>query len=92
MKTIKLLAVRFPSSVDRVRSDTNHLRKLVEVNDPTTVKTLIGELLFNVNTLFRYNYCLISHDNKLYVIEPVDYDQNTYARKLVNYHPLSHLV
>jgi hypothetical protein len=88
----KLLAVRYPSSVDRVRSDTSHLRKVIDVEDANVIKNLIGELLFNVNTLFRYNYCLINHDNKLYVIEPVDYDKNTYSRKLVGYHPLSNLI
>ena len=88
----KVLAVRYPSSVDRVRSDTNHLRKVIDVEDANIIKNLIGELLFNVNELFRYNYCLINHDNKLYVIEATDYDKNLYSRKQVGYHPLSHLI
>jgi hypothetical protein len=88
----KLLAVRYPSSVDRVRSGLNHLNKVIEVEDANTIKNLIGELLFNINTLFRYNYCLIKHNNKLYVIEATDYDKNLYSRKSVDYHPLSHLI
>jgi hypothetical protein len=88
----KLLAVRYPSSVDRVRGDTDHLRKIVDIEDVNIIKNLIGELLFNINNLFRYNYCLIKHDNKLYVIEPTDYEKNTYSRKLVGYHPMSHML
>jgi hypothetical protein len=42
--------------------------------------------------LFRYNYCLIKHNSKLYVIEPSDYEKNLYSRKCVDYHPLSHLI
>lgn len=91
-KTTKLLAVRYPTSVDRVRGSLDHLRKVIEVDDVSTIKSTIGELLFNVNTLFRYNYCLISHNDKLYVIEPIDYDKNLYSRKSVDYHPLSHLI
>lgn len=88
----KVLAVRYPSSVDRVKSGLDHLKKVFDVEDASKVKDLIGELLFNINTLFRYNYCLIKHDNKLYVIEATDYDKNLYSRKSVDYHPLSHLI
>lgn len=88
----KLLAVRYPSSVDRVRPGLDHLTKVIEVEDANTIKDLIGELLFNINTLFRYNYCFIKHNNKMYVIEPSDYDKNLYSRKSVDYHPLSHLI
>lgn len=88
----KLLAVKYPSSVDRARDSLDHLRKVIEVDDANTIKSLIGNLLFNVNTLFRYNYCLINHNNKLYVIEPHDYDRNVYSRKEVATHPLSHLI
>jgi hypothetical protein len=88
----KILAVKWPTSTDRVRSNTQHLQEVVDVQDVNTIKNLIGELLFNVNTLFRYNYCLIHHDNKMYVIEPNDYDKNTYCRKEISWHPLSHLL
>lgn len=90
----KLLAVRYPSSVDRVRPGLDHLTKVIEVEDANTIKDVIGELLFNnnMNVLFRYNYCLIKHNNKMYVIEPSDYDKNLYSRKSVDYHPLSHLI
>lgn len=91
-KTTKLLAVRYPTSVDRVRGSLDHLRKVIEVNDVSTIKSTIGELLFNVNTLFRYNYCLINHNDKLYVIEPMDYEKNVYSRKEVAAHPLSQLI
>lgn len=88
----KVLALRYPASVDRINVKLDHLNKVFDVEDATKVKDLIGELLFNINMMFRYNYCLIKHDNKLYVIEPSDYDKNLYSRKLVNYHPLSHLI
>ena len=88
----KVLAVRYPSSVDRVRNDTQHLRRVIEIENANDVKNSIMEILFSVNTLFRYNYCLINHDNKLYVIEPVDYDKHIYSRKLVGYHPMSHML
>lgn len=88
---IKVLAVRYPSSVDRVKNDTSHLRTIHTV-DESQVKTLIGELLFNPQPLFRYNYLLSSFKGKLYVIEASDMEKSTYSRKEVTYHPFSNLV
>jgi len=42
--------------------------------------------------LYRYNYCLVRFDDKLFVIEPVDLAKCTYARKAVVYHPLQHMI
>ena len=88
---IKVLAIKYPSSVDRNRGDLNHLRSLTEVEE-TNVKQLFGELLFHPNSLFRYNYCLVLFDNRMFVIEPVDFDKHLYVRKEVFYHPLSQLL
>jgi len=49
-------------------------------------------LLFNDSQLYRYNYCLVRFDNKLYVVEPVDLAKCTYVRNHVEYHPLSHMI
>jgi hypothetical protein len=53
---------------------------------------MFGQLLFNDSQLYRYNYCLVRFDNKLYVVEPVDLVKCTYVRKHVEYHPLSHMI
>lgn len=88
----KVLAVRYPSSVDRVRQSFDHLRQVFEVPDVNKIKDLFGTLLFGDNALFRYNYCLVRFDNKLYVIEPVDLVKCTYVRKAVDYHPFSDMI
>ena len=53
---------------------------------------MFGSLLFNDSALYRYNYCLVRFDNKMYVIEPVDLAKCTYVRKQVEYHPLQHMI
>ena len=68
----KVLAVKYPSSVDRVRQSFDHLRQVFDVPDVSTIKDMFGQLLFNDSQLYRYNYCLVRFDNKLYVVEPVD--------------------
>ena len=88
----KVLAVRYPSSVDRVKQTVDHLRQVFEVPDVNKIKDLFGTLLFGDNALFRYNYCLVRFDNKLYVIEPVDLVKCTYVRKAVDYHPFSDMI
>ena len=88
----KVLAVRYPSSVDRVKQTVDHLRQVFEVPDVNKIKDLFGTLLFCDNALFRYNYCLVRFDNKLYVIEPVDLVKCTYVRKAVDYHPFSDMI
>ena len=88
----KVLAVKYPSSTDRVKQSFDHLRQVFEVPDVSKIKELFGTLLFNDNNLYRYNYCLVRFDNKLYVIEPVDLVKCTYVRKHVEYHPLSHMI
>lgn len=88
---IKILAVRYPSSVDRVKNDTSHLRTVHTV-DESQVKSAIGELLFNPAPLFRFNYLLVNFKNKLYIIEPSDMAKSTYNRKEVTWHPFSQLV
>jgi len=88
----KVLAVKYPSSVDRVRQTFDHLRQVFDVSDATKIKELFGQLLFDDNQLYRYNYCLVRFDNKLYVVEPVDLAKCTYVRKQVEYHPLSHMI
>jgi hypothetical protein len=88
----KVLAVKYPSSTDRVRQTVNHLRQVFDVPDVNKIKELFGTLLFNDNNLYRYNYCLVRFDNKLYVIEPVDLVKCTYVRKAVDYHPLSDMI
>ena len=88
----KVLAVKYPSSTDRVRQSFNHLRQVFDVPDVSKIKELFGTLLFNDNNLYRYNYCLVRFDNKLYVIEPVDLVKCTYVRKAVDYHPFSDMI
>ena len=88
----KVLAVKYPSSVDRVRQSFDHLRQVFDVSDVNTIKEMFGSLLFDERSLYRYNYCLVKFDNKLYVVEPVDLVKCTYVRKQVEYHPLSHMI
>ena len=88
----KVLAVKYPSSTDRVRQTVDHLRQVFDVPDVSKIKDLFGTLLFNDNNLYRYNYCLVRFDNKLYVIEPVDLVKCTYVRKAVDYHPFSDMI
>ena len=88
----KVLAVKYPSSTDRVRQTVDHLRQVFDVPDVNKIKDLFGTLLFNDNNLYRYNYCLVRFDNKLYVIEPVDLVKCTYVRKAVDYHPFSDMI
>ena len=88
----KVLAVKYPSSTDRLKQSFDHLRQVFEVPDVNKIKDLFGTLLFGDNALFRYNYCLVRFDNKLYVIEPVDLVKCTYVRKAVDYHPLSDMI
>ena len=88
----KVLAVKYPSSADRVKQSFDHLRQVFEVPDVNKIKDLFGTLLFGDNALFRYNYCLVRFDNKLYVIEPVDLVKCTYVRKAVDYHPFSDMI
>ena len=88
----KVLAVKYPTSTDRVRQSFDHLRQVFEVPDVNKIKDLFGTLLFGDNALFRYNYCLVRFDNKLYVIEPVDLVKCTYVRKAVDYHPFSDMI
>lgn len=92
----KILAVKYPQAQDRNNkfvppNSINHLHRVVEVVEADIRKT-IGELLFNISEFYRYNYCLIRFDNKMYVIEATDFERNTYSRKeIVNgWHPLSH--
>ena len=87
-----MLAVRYPSSVDRVRQSFDHLRQVFDVPDVSKIKDMFGSLLFNDSDLYRYNYCLVRFDDKLFVIEPVDLAKCTYARKAVVYHPLQHMI
>ena len=88
----KVLAVKYPTSTDRVRQSFDHLRQVFEVPDVNKIKDLFGTLLFGDNALFRYNYCLVRFDNKLFVIEPVDIAKCTYVRKQVEYHPLGDMI
>ena len=88
----KVLAVKYPTSTDRVRQSFDHLRQVFEVPDVSKIKDLFGTLLFGDNALFRYNDCLVSFDNKMYVIEPVDIAKCTYVRKQVDYHPLGDMI
>ena len=88
----KVLAVKYPSSADRVKQSFDHLRQVFEVPDVSKIKDMFATLLFGDNALFRYNYCLVRFDNKLYVIEPVDLAKCTYVRKAVEYHPLSNMI
>ena len=88
----KVLAVKYPSSTDRVRQTVDHLRQVFDVPDVNKIKELFGTLLFNDNNLYRYNYCLVRFDNKLYVIEPVDLVKCTYVRKAVDYHPFRDMI
>ena len=73
----KVLAVKYPSSVDRVRQSFDHLRQLFDVPDVSKIKDMFGSLLFNDSDLYRYNYCLV---------------KCTYVRKAVEYHPLQHMI
>jgi len=88
----KVLAVKYPSSTDRVKQSFDHLRQVFEVPDVSKIKDLFGNLLFDENALFRYNYCLVKFNDKMYVIEPVDLVKCTYVRKQVEYHPLGDMI
>jgi len=88
----KVLAVKYPSSTDRVKQSFDHLRQVFEVPDVSKIKDLFGNLLFDENALFRYNYCLVKFNDKMYVIEPVDLVKCTYVRKKVEYHPLGDMI
>jgi len=89
----KILAVKYPQAQDRNNPTDNisHLHRVVEVIE-TDIRKTIGELLFNIIEFYRYNYCLVKFNNKMYVIEATDFERNTYSRKeIVNgWHPLSH--
>ena len=87
----QILAIRYPSSVDRVRSNTDHLCKVIDVVNVSQIKQHIVDLLFDANGLFNYNYCVIKHDGKLYVVEAVDAQNQSYERRTINYHPLMHM-
>lgn len=93
MNIIKILAVKYPQAQDRNNptDNINHLHRVVEVIE-TDIRKTIGELLFNISEFYRYNYCLIRFDNKMYVIEPANRENALYVKRLVSYHPLSHLV
>jgi hypothetical protein len=88
----KVLAVKYPTSTDRVKQSFDHLRQVFEVPEVDKIKDMFGTLLFGDNALFRYNYCLVRFDNKLFVIEPVDIGKCTYVRKQVEYHPLQNMI
>ena len=88
----KVLAVKYPSSVDRVRQSFDHLRQVFDVPDVNTIKDMFGQLLFNDSQLYRYNYCLVKYNNELFIVEPIDLVKCTYVRKHVEYHPLSHMI
>ena len=77
----KILAVKYPQSQDRnsPNNSLSHLHRVVEVIEADIRKT-IGELLFNISAAYRYNYCLIKFDNKLYMVEATDFDKYTYNR------------
>lgn len=89
----KILAVKYPQAQDRnvPGHSLTHLHRVLEVAE-SDIRKAIGELLFNISELYRYNYCLIKFNNKLFVIEASDYQNNTYSRKelINNWHPLSH--
>jgi hypothetical protein len=88
----KVLAVKYPSSVDRVRQSFDHLRQVFDVPDVTKIKEMFGSLLFDERSLYRYNYCLVKYNNELFIVEPIDLAKCTYVRKQVEYHPLSHMI
>lgn len=87
-----ILAIKYPTSVDRNNSN-NNLTKKITVIDNNFVKYHIGQLLFNIDKSQNYNYCLIRFDNKLYVVEPKDthtqHNIYTYTRTQISYHPLA---
>lgn len=87
----KILAVKYPQAQDRNNptDSINHLHRVVDVIESDIRKT-IGELLFNIIEFYRYNYCLVKFNNKMYVIEATDFERNTYSRKEVAWHPLDH--
>ena len=88
----KILAVKYPTSTDRVRTTTDHLRTVIDVPDVNKIKDMFASLLFHESAFFRYNYCLVKHEDKMYVIEPVDLEKCTYSRKQVEYHPFSNMI
>ena len=88
----KVLAVKYPSSVDRVRQSFDHLRQVFDVPDVSTIKDMFGSLLFNDSALYRYNYCLVKYNNELFIVEPIDLVKQTYVRKKIEYHPLQNMV
>ena len=55
----KLLAVKYPSSVDRIKQSFDHLRQLFDVPDVSKIKDMFGDLLFNDNSLFVYTTLLL---------------------------------
>lgn len=88
---IKILAVRYPTSVDRINNNCDNLRSVHQVNE-NEVKQMFQTLLFDANEFMRYNYCLVKYKNKLYMIEPLNYSNCEYARRIIEYHPLEHML
>lgn len=88
--TIKVLAVRYPSAVDRVKDTLDHLRKVVDVH-PDQLKQNIRDLLFGEDALFNYNYLLYKVNDELFHVEPIDIQRRLIARKKINYHPCMYL-
>jgi hypothetical protein len=87
----KVLAVKFPTAIDRNRISYTHLQKVYDISDVKTIKSLLEDLLFD-GGYFRYDYCLVYHGNKYYVIDPVDHIKRIYSRKEIFYHPLFNLL
>lgn len=88
---IKVIAIKYPSSVDRLNNNCNRLHSVHEV-DEGEVKQLFGTLLFDANEFMRYNYCVVKYQNKLYMIEPLNYLTCEYARRVIEYHPMEHML
>jgi len=86
-----ILAVKYPTTADRLIYNNNTVTKKITVNNNKLIKSAILDLLFNIDkNQTDYNYCLLKFDNNLYIIEPKDVQNNTYTRTIINYHPLSH--
>lgn len=80
---IKLIAIKYPTVID---IDAQKTAKNVKYSTTLQhVQELIKTLLF----IDRYNHVLVSLDNKLYVCEPIDFDNRKYSRRIVEYHPLA---
>lgn len=82
MKT-KIVAVSYPTGTSRMLNKPNYT--VIHNEDDSKLKGVITQMLFE----YGYNYLLITYNDTMYVIDPLDINNKTYSKRVVTYHPLS---